>query len=209
MKGHIVGDCGLYERDAWYGTMFRSSFQGLYIVIPSSWFCVICCFCFWMSLEWKSILTYTYTFYVMALWTTWMQLFRAHDFFEQPILMWICRFKTIFQCCIKHNGDGSSNLICNLFNIWISIHIIMCTCNDPQICISYQRMSSLTQPSIAGLIEWNNAEFFWSRVWNKDAYSTWQSFHVNEASIFCTMCSICVITFHRRELTSSSVKVKK
>jgi hypothetical protein len=42
-----------------------------------------------------------------------------------------------------------------------------------------------------------------------DAHSTRQSFHVSEASIFCTMCSICVISSHHREFASSVMKERK
>ena len=83
-------------------------------------FLILCYMLFLFLNEYEiGIHTYMYLhFFVMASWTTWMELF-SHDFFEQPILMWICRFKKKIQCNIKQCGDGSNNFICNLFNIWI------------------------------------------------------------------------------------------
>ena len=74
--------------------------------------------------------------------------------------------------------------VCSKFEL--SIHEIMCACNDPQNCISYQNTYSLTQPSIHGPDIMYQFKIFWSRAWNGDIHSIGQSFHVNEASIFCT-----------------------
>ena len=70
-----------------------------------------------------------------------------------------------------------------------SIHKMMCVCSNPWNIFQIEGCLPKHNQAYAPPDSMWSCKCFWTHVWNWEAHSTWQSFHVIEASIIWAICS--------------------